>query len=329
MLPRYLINALLVLLALIFLVGCSGVGSSPVFKESDEISNDGATIQPSISGRPESESLNERLVYRVGPIDIPAKSLAKDMIDKPATVRFQISREVWALAFIPKIVDGKGAALPSALLHEARVSNMHDENPLCPGSGKGNPFMIATQNLSEVTLPKGYGYPILATDPIEITASFSNPSDQGYVNVYFELQIVARRMDEYAKVRDVKPMLLEISPCTHESIDIAPGEIIQRSAEYQMPFAGELVFGIGAMQDFGSSVNITLGKDKSPIWSAEAVLDKEHHISEIDGNPLEDQSGIPIKSGESVKLGIVYDNSSELWLNSATAAVITYFAIAD
>jgi len=62
--------------------------------------------------------------------------------------------------------------------------------------------------LTEINLPQGYGYPILANDPLEAKVVLKNESSETYIDVYFELTLVVRPMNEMAGLKDVKPMLL-------------------------------------------------------------------------------------------------------------------------
>ncbi|MFA5810992.1 MAG: hypothetical protein WC956_01510 [bacterium] len=316
--------AALGLAALIFsMAGCGSADSPPDYL-TPEAGGGQQGEAPPVNEQLASEAWQQRLVYHVGPMDLPAGTAPA--LDNPLSIRFQTDEPVWITGFVPRVVDSNGSELPAALLHEAIVSNMHEENPLCGGGGGGNPIFIATSMLTEVELPEGYGYPILSTDPIDAQVIFANPTEQSYAGVQFELTLVARPMNEFTQVADVKPLLVEPDPCTHQPLKVEPGAFTEKSATYQMPDAVKVVVAQGALQNFGASIELIAGSEATPFWRAEAKLDEAHQVVELTDNPFTDPKGVPVKQGDSLTLLVTYDNTSEKWLDGATAAAMVYAA---
>ena len=229
--------------------------------------------------------------------------------------------------FVPRVVDANGGELPAELLHHAIVANLHEENPLCAGAP--NPFAVASGMLTEVEFPRGYGYPVLPTDPIEARVVLANPTDRDYADVSFEITLVAKPMSDFASVRDVKPMLVELEPCTHAPMQVEPGSLARRSATYQVPVAGALVVAHGVLHDYGAAIQLTAGKEIMPFWRAEGVQDDRHRLTALTDNPFVDPEGQSFKAGDPLTLGVAYDNTSGEWLTGAGAAAMLYLAPAD
>lgn len=322
--PHRLLVILPLLLNLSF--GCTKSGGGPEFIPADE-EGPSASEAPSPDDALAKEAGVMRIVYHVGPVDLPAGTAAEAMRDRPLAMRFQTDKEIWATGFVPKVVDANGGELPAELLHSAVVLNLHEENPLCAGSP--NPIAAATGMLTEVNLPQGYGYPILPADPIEVRAVLANPTEKSYSDVSFEITLVARAMSDFASVQDVRPILLELDPCGHAPMEVEPHAFAQRSATYQIPIEGNIVVAHGLLQDFGSAVQLTAGTEIMPFWRAEGVQDADHRVTELTGNPFEDADGVAFKAGSSITLGVAYDNLSDDWLRSATAGAMAYLAPKD
>ncbi len=323
---RSVASTLFVVALLFILSACEGVGQAPTYDGFSDAGAPGDGPSPSVSDRLAGEVGVKRIVYHVGPVDLPAGTSAQVMLEKPLNMRFQTDESLWVTGFSPRVVDANGGELSPKLLHHAIMSNMHEENPLCSDAGGGNPFFIATSLLTEVELPQGFGYAILPTDPIEASVVLANPTEESFIDVYFEVELIARPMNEFTQLRDVQPLLVELDPCGHGSMEVEPGAFVERKATYGVPDAGELVFAQGVLQDFGSAVELTTGSEVMPFWRAEAELDEGHAIEELLNDPFSDASGVALKENETLTVGIAYDNFSESWLKGASAGAMVYIA---
>lgn len=269
------------------------------------------------------EAGEERLIYRVGPVDLPAYTEAD--VDDPLVLNFKLSRPMWVIGFEPLMVDANGEEVEGQLLHSAIVSNLHEENQLCTSANVGNPFVIATSTLTNVKFPRGYGYPVLATDPLEAKVIVRNPTETSYLNVYFELALIAKPMNEFVKMKDIKPMLLDVDACNHKPLSVEPNNISRTQATYMLQDPYKLIVANGALQNYGICVELTANKEVLPFWTAEAVVGDHNHILDLRNDPFADPAGVPFKRGDSVTLSVVYDNTSTGWIDDATVAAMAYF----
>ena len=303
--------------------GCSKSGGP------DYVSDDEGGPDPSVSDKLADEAWQKRYVFHIGPVDLPMGAEVAEMIEAPLTMSFQTDESVWVTAFEPRVVDSAGSELPSELLHQAIVFNKHEENPLCSDGGSGNPIFMATSMLTQIDLPQGFGYPVLPTDPLEAEVVLRNDTDKSYAGVYFELTLVARPMNEFANLKDVKPMLVEMDTCGHAPLTIEPGEFEEQRATYKVAEASSLVVAFGALQDFGASVELTAGTELEPFWISNAELDEDHRIVQLSNSPYVDSGNVSFSAGDPIMIGITYDNTSEKWLKAATAGAMIYVAPND
>jgi hypothetical protein len=279
---------------------------------------------PSVNDRLALETGLEKIVYKVGPVDLPTGMQVEEMLTKPIVMNFQTDKPMWVVGFLPKMVDAKGNELPAELLHLAVISNLHEDNPLCKDAGDGNPFAAATSMLREINLPAGFGYPVLKSDPLRMKIILKNQTAEAFSDVYFELAMLIRPMDGFAELKDVKPLLVELDPCNHDTMSVAPGKFIEMTATYDMPLGASLVVAHAILGDFGSSVELSSGDNPEPFWLAEATTDENRKIVKLEGDPFVDSNGVTFKAGDSITMNVTYDNFSDEWLNSAPAAAMIY-----
>ena len=315
-----------ILAVICLFTACSSTPSSPPFEHPDTDAP-APNLAPSVDEDIAKEMGVKRIIYHVGPVDLPAHTDVDVMLEKPMVMRFQTDEPVWVTGFSPRIVDANGSELPSDLLQLAVISNVNENSDLCSDAGGGNAFMAASSVLSEVHLPDCFGYPILSTDPIEAKVILKNESTESYVNVYFELELIAKPMDESTNMRDVKPVFVELDSCNHNTISVAPGQFSEHTVSYSIPYDGKVIHASGILADYAAGVSLSAGGSPSPFWQATAVLDEDHKIVMLDGNPFEDISGVKISDGEEITLDVSYDNFSDSWLAGATVGAMVYVAI--
>ena len=308
-----------------FLTGCSK-GSTPQFETPQKATPSADESQSAVNEQLAKEAGVLHLIYHVGPVDLPAHTTLDAVEDRPLVMKFQVDQPLWIVGFEPKVINAAGQELPSALLYQAIVSNMHEENPICSEGSVGNPFIVATSTLTKINLPDGYGYPVLPTDPLEAKVILLNPTGDNNIDVSFELNVVAKPMNEFTGMKDVKPMLVDLDPCTHKPLQVEPGQFSKRQATYTLPSSGSLIVAHSVLQNHASFVELYKKTEVMPFWRSEALLDSNHYITELTNNPFEDPAGVKFKKGDTITLGVGYDNAESSWLKDASAAAMVYFA---
>lgn len=267
----------------------------------------------------------QKLNYTFGPYSLSAGSAAAPMASKDGRLSFHVDSPVWMTGFEPHIVDAKGNPLPNALVQLVVLSNDREANPLCTTQQTGNPFAAATSLMQKVTLPDGYGYPLLPTDPLEARITLRNSTTDDYSDVYVTFTITAEPMDVANYKLDVAPLMLNVDPCNFTPITLPPNGMVEKKADFTVPEDGKLIMAQGLLQDYGVSVSIDASKDDAKFsWSAMSQQNDSHQIVSLDS--YDNSKGAPLKKDDPIHLGVVYDNFSADWVGDATAAAMVYIA---
>ncbi len=267
----------------------------------------------------------QKLNYTFGPFRLDAGSPATPMAGKEGRLSFHVDSPVWMTGFEPHLVDAKGNPLPKDLVQMVILSNGREVNPLCETRQTANPFAAATSIMQPITLPEGYGYPLLPEDPLEARVVLRNPTQEDLSDVYFTFTITAEPMDVASHKHDVSTLFLDVDPCDHSPITLPPNGLVEKKGVFTIPEDGRVVKAQGLLQDYGVSVSVDATKDSSKFeWSANAQLNDEHHIVSLE--TYENTKGADVKKSAPMNLGVVYDNFSNAWFNDATAAVLLYIA---
>lgn len=301
------------------LSACNGAGGRPPDLTSQSVSQAGTqTVAP--------KTTVQKLNYTFGPFKLAAGTAATPMANKDGRLSFHVDSPVWMTGFEPRLVDAKGNALSKTLVQMVTLSNTREVNPFCETRQTGNPFAATTSLMQTITLPEGYGYPLLPEDPLEAKIVLRNPTEEDLNDVYFTFTITAEPMDVASHKQDVAALLLDVDPCDHSPIALPPNGLVEKRGEFAIPEDGRIIKAMGLLQDYGVSVTVGADKDKFE-WSAKTQLNDEHRIVSLDS--YENPKGADVKKGAPITLGVVYDNFSNLWVNDATAAALVYIARND
>jgi len=269
----------------------------------------------------------ERITYHIGPINLTSKEKSYEQAEAFSQMNFKLDHPMWVLGFEPKVVTGTGEELPAQLLKRVSLINKHEDNILCKGKNEGNTFAVANSLLTKVNFPKGYGYPLLPSDPIEVNAHMENNLDQDFYDVYVEITLVTKPLSEFGTVKDLTPLFLNFDPCNDGTLDITPESLDEKTASYELPLKAKLVFAHAVIDDYGVSLELLKNQSNDAVWEADADLDADSHIINIENNPFEDPQGTNFKSGDEITLGVTYNNSSDQWLYDSNAAAMLYFSV--
>lgn len=277
-----------------------------------------------VVGAPKAQT--KEIIFHAGPIDLPNDTAPDSMLEKPLTMRFQVGEPVWITGFESSVIDSNGNKLPSALLHRAIIFNLHEENPLCGDSKRGNPILAASSTTSSIEFPQGYAYPLLPTDPIELSVSMKNSTDKQYSGVYFSIKLISKPMNEYMKIKDLKPMLISADTCEYRPTKVGAEAIVEEAKTYKFERKSSLMIANATMEDCSVTVALTKKTEAVPFWRVQAKIDDKNNILSLTDNPFIDPAGVSFKSGETVTFSSGFNNTSSKWSNTSTAEVMMYVA---
>ena len=300
-----------------FLSACSNQGGVPNVSSSPV--EEPAPISAITS--PPSTTL-QKLTYKIGPFSLKAGQKAQTMWESPGSINFQTDEPLWIVSFETAVEDADGGELPNKFLHLAMLTNRSEANPLCTEKETANPFFAATAATGNIKLPENSGYAVLKDDELDAEVVLKNPTAQEFDDVYFKFTLTAVPMMAAKNFQDVMPLFLEIDPCNHAPIIVAPKEFVKKSSTFTVPEDGLLTAAYGLLQDYGVEVSLSAKDQPTPVFEAKAELSSDHKIISLPS--FEDPAGIPLFAGDEISLNVAYDNRSEQWHDGATGAIMAY-----
>src|SRR3989344_4977859 len=97
-------RTLFICCALAVLASCSGRALSPAFADPPEGSFS-PSVSPAVNEELARQAGLERIVFHVGPVDLPPQKESDTISDRPIVMRFQLEKPMWVIGFEPKMVD--------------------------------------------------------------------------------------------------------------------------------------------------------------------------------------------------------------------------------
>jgi hypothetical protein len=233
------------------------------------------------------------------------------------------------------LVDAAGKRIPirRLMLHHIVFLNRSERDATCERfrswdnqtdiRAAGERFYAAGEERAKLRLPDGYGYPIEAADPNwNIVYMFMNhraTDDQGFVQ--YKVTV-----DDDPTLQSVKPHWLDARNCRADPIYNVPGgggngSTHVKKTNFLVPESGRIVAGAGHAHGGNRKLTITRpdcsnrpvaesvptwGPRNHPFYNVRPIL---HEPGPIDMSAFQTQEGIPVRSGERIRLNSRYENS--------------------
>ncbi len=236
------------------------------------------------------------------------------------------------------VVDKSGKPVPirRLMLHHIVFAEIGRPNLTCQNkpfygydsrptdfSNISQPFYGAGEERNVLTLPKGYGYPIHATDHWAMVWMLMNHrgvSDQAFIRYTVTWE------DASSALTPVKPYWLDERDCRADPIFNVPGtggkhSTYRQKVDFTMPESGRIVAGGGHVHggaknlvvsepDCGNRTVFTSrpawGMPSNPFYHVRPIL---HEPGPISMSGYLSQQGYPVGAGQRVRLTANYDNS--------------------
>jgi hypothetical protein len=273
-----------------------------------------------------SYCLESKRGYRctIGPFDVDSGERLEIMTGVAAP-----SEAGYITSARPRLVDGSGrrVAHHKVHLHHAVWLNPYEDDLTCdtyddvlPGYER---FFASGKELSDVALPKGYGY---LWDP-GISQPYTQSSPwwafvahldgmHGSSEVYVELDLGFVPETKARRMKRIRPVWLDVRNCSSDPVyTVKKGSgrqgVHQEKWSYRMPTGGRFVFLGGHLHDGG--LKIRLSADKRHLFTSRALYRKRGDPWFLTGMTTDTWSpGLTVKRGTRLKLTSVY-NSRRTW----------------
>ncbi|MDQ4145710.1 MAG: hypothetical protein M3198_18585 [Actinomycetota bacterium] len=257
----------------------------------------------------------------IGPFDIAAGEREEIMTGVAAP-----SRAGYITSATPRLLDGEGRRVAHHMvhLHHAAWLNPYEDDLTCDSYDGGLPaherFFAAGKELTEVTLPKGYGY---LWDP-QISQPYTESSPwwtfvahldgmHGSSEVYVELDLGFVPKSRGDHIQRIRPVWLDVRNCSSEpAYTVRKGSgrrgVHRESWSYRMPVGGRFVLLGGHLHDGG--LKLSLSAAGRHLFTSRAVYGKRSHpwfLTRMTSGTW--SPGLRVKKDERVTLTSSYDSS--------------------
>lgn len=266
------------------------------------------------------------IVLRIGPMNLPARTSHMDMPQPPDLI-WQIPIDGWLLAYLPKLVDSGGNAVPGRLLHHTAFWNENRSDFLCPN--KEEHIFGAGGELTEWAEVPGYGYRVERDDKIRMETMVYNPTDISYDKVYLEVTIPYQEAAGGAKVKNFYPAWMDVKSCGDSAYDLPPGNS-DKVGTVTIKYGG-LLLGVGGhMHDYAKRIVLEDVTRKETVAALDAKVDDHGQLISMPTVLFLDRGGYKFLAGDVLKISASYDNTSgKLLREGAMGIVVGYFVPAD
>ena len=260
----------------------------------------------------------------IGPFDVAAGERLEVMTGVAAP-----SESGYITSARPRLVDGEGRRIAHHMvhLHHAAWLNPHEDDLTCDSYDGGFPdyerFFAAGKELTDVVLPKGFGY---LWDP-GISQPYTQSSPwwafvahldgmHGSSEVYVQLDLGFVPEDEARRMKRIRPVWLDVRNCSSEPVytvkkGSGSGGVHRERWAYRMPIGGRFVFLGGHLHDGG--LKLTLSSGGRHLFTSRALYGIRGDPWFLTGMTTDTWSRGPrVRNGERLTLTSVYD-SSRTW----------------
>ena len=267
------------------------------------------------------------LTVRLGPLNLPAHTDHMHTAQPPPQF-LSMPFDGWIRAYHPRLVDGRGKAVPSRLLHHVAFYNTARPDFVCPN--KQEHIFGAGGEMNDWPSTPGYGYPVRRGDRIRITGMFHNSTATSYPQVYLEVGMEYTRSESAATaMRSVYPTWLDVKSCGDSSYDLKPGRNVT-AGDVTMNYPGILLGLGGHMHDYGHELVLENLSRKQTVATLAAKLDPSGHIISMPIVMFTDEGGYKVAAGDHMQVTAAYDNpTGHVLRDGAMGIVVGYFLPAD
>jgi plastocyanin len=217
--------------------------------------------------------------------------------------------------------DGRRVSIRKVMLHHIVFLNDGRPNDEPGGSckgRKGEPFWGTGEEHERMLLPKGYGYPVHASDRWRMqTMLMSHSFQAANVYVHYTFRFTKQRMTP------VRPFWIRANGCTTTqpsySVQQLPGGVDHRTFRWTIPMNGRIVGAGGHLH--GGALHMSLTQpgcddrkllDTDPLFAPEKDLVYRlrpilHEPGPVGTRFFQSRKGIAVRKGEKIDLQADYD----------------------
>lgn len=228
-----------------------------------------------------------------------------DYIGRYDYLRFSLGKSYWITSIDYTI---KGTDKNS--LHHAVIQNQSRKDYTCQEK-IGERIHGVGKEFNPLSLPKGYAYPVKAGDQLTFLTHIVNPYNTSRPEVTFQavLKVKPKLFSYFSDQKPIQPIWLDVVNCSIDPtffIDPHVSKEFKIPQKIFAPFNGKIVLIGGHFHDFGTEMNIFIGKDKYVF----TPTPKPETIEKIDPMIFSDNSP-KVEKDDLLDMQVIYQNTSD------------------
>ena len=252
------------------------------------------------------------IVVRLGPVRLPARA-GHHEVTQLALQTWRMPAGGWLRGYRVDMVDANGRPLPSELLHHAEMVDLDRRDLLRPAL---NRVVSAGKETSQLMLPNGMGYPVVANQELGINAMLANPTDTAYTAAYVRATIAVVPAGR-PNVRNVMSFYAETSydSTGNSDFDLPPGES-SKLVEFTVPVAGQVLAVGGHIHDYGTRMLVVRAGGADTLYNAVPRTDSSGAVKGMPTQPMFGRA-VRVAPGDRFVMTVSYNNPSGRLLEAA------------
>ena len=249
------------------------------------------------------ESESGKLVFLIGPLNLPAKT-GHHAIKQPPLQTGTVPADGYIYGFETQMVNADMRPVSDRMLHHVNLIDPDNRELFSPIARR---LFAAGQETQPAQIPRWLGVPVHHGQRLNVSAMFHNPTETGYEAAYLRVTLLFRKAGALFPIA-VYPVYLDVmSYIGKKDFDLPPGRY-EKSWEGRPAISGRLLAVGGHLHDYAVSLrfeDVTAGK---VIWEESPIVDGDGRVVAVPVGKLWRRGGLRLRSDHTYKLTVIYDN---------------------
>lgn len=271
----------------------------------------------------ENDVAQNRLVVRIGPVDLPAGRPHEHGAHGATRLPVQtveIPIDAYLHGFSYELVDGKENVLPTDLLHHLNLIDPLRRELFLPISQR---MAAVGKETGPHSIPKFlFGYPVSAGQPMVVSLMLHNPTRQDYEKIEVRFYLDYVEAGGPWPLFDVYPFQLDVAfPAGDKSFDLPPGSSTW-SYEASPAMSGKLMGIGGHMHEYATSIRFEDVTTNKLIWEGFPIEDGSGKLVGVTVGHLYRKLGVRIHPDHVYRVSVSYENPTQDTLYAGGMGVV-------
>jgi hypothetical protein len=282
------------------------------------------------------DSSRHELTIASGPFDLPNMPPMEDhaLMDLGMSHDTRLQRFVWPVdgwfrGFRVELVDGKGRAVPSHVMHHMIMVNFSRRQLLYSAAER---LMGTGTETGEVSVPKTIGVPMKPGMKLGMYVAWHNDTGQDLEGVHLKLIMLWTPKNQNPPPVNALPIYMDVNLTVggHNTFDVPPGKST-KAYEFTLPVGGRLLGVGGHMHDYGSRVWLEDVESGKVLTQVIAERDAEGKLVKVSRKLFGvSGDGLRLKAKRRYRVVGEYDNpTGEMRPKGAMASMVGLFVPDD